>query len=147
MCMSHLRHAWPERHCLWLTAPASALAISAATALSGVTLDPMIMEGLALLCSPGEPDGFRSARWGSGKNPDLAFAGSAENRLYPTRRVLEGFPGSRRRPSLITPVPHVAPTSSKPVRRWNLWRLTGISLNCLLPTNLKLLGPYHHWKT
>ena len=37
----------------------------------------------------------------------------------PTRRILEKFPRSQHRPSLITPVPLVAPTSSKPVRRWN----------------------------
>ena len=49
----------------------------------------------------------------------VAFASSAEDQPSPTRRVLEKFPRSQYRPSLITPVPPVAPTSSKPVRRWN----------------------------
>ena len=74
---------------------------------------------LTLLYNPKEPDSFHSAHWNSGTNPDLAFASSTEDQPPHSHRVLEKFPRSQHRPSLITPVPLVAPTSSKPVRRWN----------------------------
>ena len=74
---------------------------------------------LTLLYNPKEPGSFHSARWNSGTNPDLAFASSTEDQPPPTHRVLEKFPRSQHRPSLITPVPLVAPTTSKPVRQWN----------------------------
>ena len=64
---------------------------------------------LTLLYNPKEPDSFHSACWNSGTNPDLAFASSIEDQPPPSRRVLERFPRSQHRPSLITPVPLVAP--------------------------------------
>ena len=96
----------------------------------GVTLNLIMMElnclvewassnNLTLLYNPKEPDSFHSARWNSGTNPDLAFASSTEDQAPPSRRVLEKFPRSQHRPSLITPIPLVAPTSSKLVRQWN----------------------------
>ena len=74
---------------------------------------------LTLLYNPKEPDSFHSAHWNSCTNPDPSFASSTEDQSSSTRRVLEKFPRSQHRPSLITPVPLVASTSSKPVRRWN----------------------------
>ena len=74
---------------------------------------------LTLLYNQKEPDNFHSACWNSGTNPALAFVSSTEDQPPPTRRVLEKFPRSQHWPSLITTVPPVAPTLSKPVRRWN----------------------------
>jgi len=74
---------------------------------------------LTLLHDPKEPDSFHSARWNSGTNPDLAFVSTTDDQRAPTRRVLEKFPRSQHRPSLITSSPLVASTTSRPVRRWN----------------------------
>ena len=78
-----------------------------------------LSNNLTLLYNPKEHDSFHSNRWNSGTNPDLAFASSTEDQPPPSRRVLKKFPRFQHRPSLITPVPLVASTSSKPVRRWN----------------------------
>ena len=77
------------------------------------------VNNLTLLYNPKEPDSFHSARWNSGTNPHLGFASNTEDQPSPTRLVLEKCPRSQHRPSLITPVPFVAPTSSKPVKQWN----------------------------
>lgn len=77
------------------------------------------VNNMTLLYNPKEPDSFHSARWNSGTNPDLAFASSIKYQSPVVRHVLEKFPRTQHRPSLITSVPLVAPTSSKPVRRWN----------------------------
>ena len=74
-----------------------------------------------------EPPNFFSARWNSYTNPDLAFAIFRRNDLKPEKRVLDRFPRSHHRPSIIT-VPSLAqPAAGKPVRRWNFrkanWRL------------------------
>ena len=74
---------------------------------------------LTLLYNPKEPDSFHSAPWNSGTNRDLAFASNTEDQPSPIRLVLEKFPRPQHWPSLITQVPPVASTSSKPVRRWN----------------------------
>ena len=54
-----------------------------------------------------------SGRWNTGTNPDLAFAS------VPDRRVLEKFPRSQHRPSLITLPRFATAVPSMPVKRWN----------------------------
>ena len=62
---------------------------------------------------------FYSGRWNTGTNPDLAFASVGPNSRLPDRRVLEKFPTSQHRPSLITPPRFAMAVPSMPVKRWN----------------------------
>ena len=62
---------------------------------------------------------FYSGRWNTGTNPDLAFASVGPNSRLPDRRVLEKFPRSQHRPSLITPPRFAMAMLSMPVKRWN----------------------------
>ena len=57
---------------------------------------------------------FYSGRWNTDTSPDLAFAS-----VGPKRHVLEKFPRSQHRPSLITPPRFVMAVPSMPVKRWN----------------------------
>ena len=52
-------------------------------------------------------------------NPDLAFASVRSNSRLPDRRVLEKFPRSQHRSSLITPTRFALLVPSMPVKRWN----------------------------
>ena len=56
---------------------------------------------LALLYNAKDAASFYSGRWNTGTNPDLAFASVGPNSRLPDRRVLEKFPRSQHRPSLI----------------------------------------------
>ena len=60
---------------------------------------------------------FYSGRWNTTSNPDLAFA----NLMCPLphRIILDAFPRSQHRPSLISPENPVEPIHSKPIKRWN----------------------------
>ena len=58
---------------------------------------------LALLYNAKDAASFYAGRWNTGTNPDLVFASVGPNRRLPDRRVLETFPRSQHRPSLITP--------------------------------------------
>ena len=62
---------------------------------------------------------FYSGRWNTGTNPDLALASVGPNSRLPDRRVLDKFPRSQHRPSLITPPRFAMPVTSMPVKRWN----------------------------
>ena len=62
---------------------------------------------------------FYSGRWNTGTNPDLAFASVGPNSRLPDRRVLDKFPRSQHRPSLITPPRFAMAVPSMPVKRWN----------------------------
>ena len=62
-----------------------------------------ISNNLALLYNPKDAASFVSGRWNTGTNPDLAFASGSLDSQLPDRRVLEKFPRSQHRPSLITP--------------------------------------------
>ena len=73
---------------------------------------------LTLLYDPKEPASFHSQRWNSDTNPDLAFAHTVDTGI-PTRRVLDKFPRSQHRPSLISSPCLTAPIACKPVKRWN----------------------------
>ena len=75
--------------------------------------------GATLLFDPKEPPSFHSARWNSNTNPDLAFAVCRSSEPIPERRVLERFPRSQHRPSLIKVPSLVQPVAGKPVKRWN----------------------------
>ncbi|KAI4804790.1 hypothetical protein KUCAC02_026405, partial [Chaenocephalus aceratus] len=72
-----------------------------------------------LLYDPKEPPTFFSARWNTSTNPDLAFATCHSNDPIPVRRVLDRFPRSHHRPSIIKVPSLVEPVPGKPVKRWN----------------------------
>ena len=67
---------------------------------------------------PKERASFHSQRWNSDTKPDLAFAHTVDTGI-PTRRVLDKFPRSQHRPSLISSPCFTAPIACKPVKRWN----------------------------
>ena len=58
---------------------------------------------LALLYNAKDAASFYSGHWNTGTNPDLAFASVGPNSRLPDRRILDKFPRSQHRPSLITP--------------------------------------------
>ena len=74
---------------------------------------------LALLYNAKDAASFYSGLWNTGTNPDLAFASVDPNSRLPDRRVLEKFPRSQHRPSLITPTRFAMVVPSIPVKRWN----------------------------
>ena len=74
---------------------------------------------LALLYNAKDAASFYFGRWNTGTNPDLAFASVGPNSRLPDRRVLEKFPRSQHRPSLITPPRFAMAVPSMPVKRWN----------------------------
>ena len=74
---------------------------------------------LALLYNAKDAASFYSGRWNTGTNPDLAFASVGPNNHLPDRHVLDKFPRSQHRPSLITPPRFAMAVPSMPVKRWN----------------------------
>ena len=77
------------------------------------------LNGLVPLHHPKDVAIFHSGRWNTGTNPDLTFVRAGPNSRVPNRRILEKFPRSQHRPSLIV-LPRLAlPVLSKPVKRWN----------------------------
>ena len=74
---------------------------------------------LALLYNAKDTASFYSGRWNTGTNPDLAFASVGPNSRLPDRRILDKFPRSQHRPSLITPPRFAMAVPSMPVKRWN----------------------------
>ena len=74
---------------------------------------------LALLYNAKDAASFYSGRWNTGTNPDLAFASVGPNSRLPDRRVLDKFPRSQHRPSLITPTRFAMAVPNMPVKRWN----------------------------
>ena len=77
------------------------------------------MVDAALLFNPKEPHSFISGRWNTETNPDLAFAKVIGQEPLPVRCILDRFPYSQHRPSLITTPSLVQSMEGKPVRRWN----------------------------
>ena len=73
--------------------------------------------GVQLIYDPKEPDSFHSGRWNTSTNPDLAF--SNINDALPNRTILDHFPRSQHRPSMITPENPIEPIKTKPLKRWN----------------------------
>ena len=84
---------------------------------------------------------FHLGSWKSETNPDLAFARTETTCRILGRRVLEKFPRSQHRPSLITASHRIA-TTGKPVKRRNFrkanWKRYGTITNNLAQ---KLLLP------
>ena len=74
---------------------------------------------LALLYNAKDAVSFYSGRWNTGTNPDLTFASVDSNSHLPDRRVLDNFPRSQHRPSLITLPRFAMAVPSMPVKRWN----------------------------
>ena len=74
---------------------------------------------LALLYNSKDAASFYSGRWNTGTNPDIAFASVGPNSRLPDRCVLEKFPRSQHRPSLITPPRFAMAVPSMPIKRWN----------------------------
>ena len=74
---------------------------------------------LALLYNAKDAANFYSGHWNTGTNPDLAFASVGPNSRLPDRRVLDKFPRSQHRASLITPPRFAMTVPSMPVKRWN----------------------------
>ena len=74
---------------------------------------------LDLFHNPKEAASFHSGRWNAGTNPDLAFVSINSDIRLPDRHVLEEFPRSQHRPSLIFQPRFARPVPSKPVKRWN----------------------------
>ena len=72
----------------------------------------------ALLYNAKDAASFYFGCWNTGTNPDLAFASVGPNSRLPDRRVLEKFPRSQHRPSLITPSRFAMAVPSMPVKRW-----------------------------
>ena len=73
---------------------------------------------------------FIPAAENTGTNPDLAFASVGPNSRLPDRRILEKFPRSQHRPSLITPPRFAMAVPSMPVKRWNFRKAKMESLHC-----------------
>ena len=74
---------------------------------------------LALLYNAKYTASFYSGCWNTGTNPDLAFASVGPNSCLLDRCVLDKFPRSQHRPSLITPSRFAMAVPSMPVKRWN----------------------------
>ena len=79
----------------------------------------IVLPFVLLLCNAKGAASFYSSRWNTGTNPDLAFASVGPNSCLPDRRVLDKFPGSQHRPSLITPPRFAMAIPGMPVKRWN----------------------------
>ena len=75
------------------------------------------MTDLSLVHDPKQPGSFRSARWGTTTNPDLAFANLGLHTI--NRRVLDQFPKSQHRPSIIESSAAIKTVPTRPVKRWN----------------------------
>ena len=67
------------------------------------------INSLILLYNAKDTATFYSGRWNTGTNPDPAFAIVGPNSRLPDRRVLEKFPTSQHRSSLITPTRFAVP--------------------------------------
>ena len=74
---------------------------------------------LALLYNAKDAASFYFGRWNTCTNPDLAFASVGPNSRLPDRCVLDKFPRSQHRPSLISLPRFAMAVPSMPVKRWN----------------------------
>ena len=99
------------------------------------------INSLALPYNSKDSASFHSGRWNSGTNPDLAFASAESDSCLRDRCILEKFPKSQHRPSLITPPRFALPAPSMPVKllnfrkaKWSHYRvLTHKFAKSLLP--------------
>ena len=109
--------------------------ISTAPMSTGVITPTAQMEAssnnLALLHDPKDEPSFHSGCWNTVTNPDLAFTTVGPDSHLPYRRVLEKFPRSQHRPSLITPPRLSLPVPGRPVKRWNFRKANWSHYNSL----------------
>ena len=107
--------------------PVFTLAILTVVMLTGITMTTVrtvieclagwaSINCLALLYNAKDAASFYSGRWNTGTNPDLAFASIGPNSCLLDRCVLEKFPRSQHRPSLITPPTFAMAVPSMPVK-------------------------------
>ena len=82
---------------------------------------------LALLYNAKDAASFYSGVWNTGTNPDLAFASVGPNSRLPDRRVLDKFPRSQHRPSLITQPRFAMAVPNMAVKRWNFAKQNGVT--------------------
>ena len=82
-------------------------------------VDWVTKSDLALLHNPKDAPSFFSGRWNTGTNPDLAFASNGHVCWQLDRCILEKFPGSQHRPSLIKSSKTVVSLPSNIYKRWN----------------------------
>ena len=90
---------------------------NSSTNTDGTTLEHWASNtDVTLLYDPKQPRSFRSARWGTSTNPDLCFANLG---TCASRRVLERFPKSQHRPSIIESSTTINSVPTRSVNRWN----------------------------
>ena len=93
---------------------------------------------LALLYNAKDVASFYSGHRNTGTNPNQASASVGPNSRLLDRRVLDKFPRSQHRPSLITPPRFAMAVPSMPVKRWN-FRKAKWSHNIALKINSQRL--------
>ena len=76
------------------------------------------LNNLHNLYDPKQSPTFFSGRWKKGTNPDLTLCSNADGAI-PIREVLNPFPRSQHRPSLIFTPPILPFVKSRPMPRWN----------------------------
>ena len=104
-----------------------------------------------LLYDPKEPSTFYSARWNCNTNPDLAFSKHSPQEAMSVRRILDRFPRSHHRPSLITTSSLIHTIGGRPVLRWHFRKakwddfenaVNALAENLPLPTRINLDDAY-----
>ena len=95
--------------------------------------------GMRLLYDPKQPDSFHSGRWNTTSNPDLAFVNL--DGPDPVRVILDHFPKSQHRPSLITAASPISCIPSKPVKRWNFRKADWTRFKDLVDQGVNSLPP------
>ena len=99
------------------------------------------LNGLVPLHDPKDVTTFRSGCWKTGTNPDLTFFSVGPDSRAPDRRILEKFPRSQPRPSLIVPSRLALPVPSNPVKRWSFRKANWSHYNTLTNKLAKSLFP------
>ena len=100
------------------------------------------LNGLVPLHDPKEVATFHFGGWNTATNPDLTFVSVGPDSLVSDRRILEKFPGSQHRLSLIVPPRLALPVPSKPAKRWNFRKAYWSHCNALTNKLAKsLLSP------
>ena len=89
------------------------------------------LNGLVPLYDPKNKATFHSGRWNTGTNPDLAFVSVGPDSRLPDRRILEKFPRSQHRPSLIVPPSLTLSVPSMRVKQWNFRKAIWSHYNAL----------------
>ena len=99
------------------------------------------LNGLVPLHDPKDMATFHSGRWNTGTNPDLAFVSIGPDSRLPDRCILDKFPRSQHRPSLIVPPRLTLSVPSMSVKRWNFRKAKWSHYNALTNQLAKSLLP------